>query len=69
MVQMVRFGRVWEINSREDYEKALDVLDSNKFCAMMSDDFHREMEERAEIERQRKQVIACAREIGLEVLG
>ena len=65
MVSIVQFGREWEITTREDYEQAMEVLDSNEFAANMSDDFRREQKELAEIERQRAQVQEKAHALNL----
>ena len=65
MVELVEFGREWEITTREDYDRAMEVLDSNEFAANMSDDFRREQKELAEIERQRAQVQSKAHALNL----
>ena len=65
MVELVEFGREWEITTREDYDRAMEVLDSNEFAANMSDDFAREQKELAEIERQRAQVQSKAHALNL----
>ena len=65
MVSIVQFGREWEIATREDYDMAMEVLDSNEFAANMSDDFRREQKELAEIERQRAQVQSKAHALNL----
>ena len=65
MVSIVQFGREWEITTREDYDRAMEVLDSNEFAANMSDDFRREQQELAEIERQRAQVQEKAHALNL----
>lgn len=62
---LVKFGRVWKIETRDDYEKALAVLADNEFCAEMSDDFSRWASEKAEVARQRADVIRQAREKGI----
>ena len=36
-MDLVVSGRKWEINTREDYDKAMEVLDGNEFCANMSE--------------------------------
>ena len=61
----VKFDRKWEINSLEDYEKAMEVLDGNDFIAEMSDDFGCWKREKAEVAAQRAQVIAQAKEKGM----
>jgi hypothetical protein len=64
-MELVKFGRVWEINSRADYDKAMKVLDENEFCANMSDDFSCYRSEMAEIAKQRAQVMRLAKEKGI----
>ena len=61
----VKMGRKWEINSREDYEAAMKELDDSEFVAEMSDDFGYWRSEKAEVEKQRAQVIAIAKEKGI----
>ena len=56
----VKMDRKWEINTKEDYNKAMEILDGNEFCAEMSDDFFRSNSEKAEIARQRVEVITQA---------
>lgn len=56
MASIVQFDRKWEINSREDYEKAMQELDDNEFTAEMSDDFWRWQKEIAEVRDQRAEV-------------
>lgn len=58
-------GRKWEINTIEDYEKAMEELDGNDFIAEMSDDFSYWKSEKAEVAAQRAQVIAQAKEKGI----
>lgn len=65
MVELVKFGREWEITTREDYDRAMEVLDSNEFAANMSDDFRRAQKELHEIERQRAQVQEKAHALNL----
>lgn len=65
MVELVEFGREWEITTQEDYDRAMATLDSNEFAANMSDDFRREQKELAEIERQRAQVQSKAHALNL----
>jgi hypothetical protein len=60
MMSLVVWGKQWEIETLEDFIHALEVLEENEFCAKMSDDFMRELDECAEISRQRKQVCAMA---------
>ena len=65
MGQLVMYNRKWEINTREDYDKAMEILDDNEMCADMSDDFSCWQREKAEGERQRYQVRKQALEKGL----
>lgn len=58
-------GRKWEINTLEDYEKAMEELDGNEFIAEMSDDFSYWQSEKAEVAAQRAQVICQAKEKGI----
>lgn len=53
MGQLVVFNRKWEINTKEDYDKVMSVLDDNEFMAEMSDDFSVWQREKAEIANQR----------------
>jgi hypothetical protein len=64
-MSIVKMGRKWEINTKEDYDKAMEILDGNEFCAEMSDDFFRSNKEKAEVARQRAEVIAQARAKGI----
>lgn len=57
--------RKWVINTREDYENAMKELDGNDFIAEMSDDFSYWRSEKAEVAKQRAQVIAQAKEKGI----
>ena len=36
---MVEFGKMWQIENKADFEKAMAALDEAKFIAEMSDDF------------------------------
>lgn len=56
-MKSVQFGKQWEIKSYDDYIKAMDILEENLFVARMSDCFAVEMEETAEISRQRRDVM------------
>lgn len=62
---MVQFGKVWVINTAEDLTAALEALDTAQFYAEMSDDFSAWRRETDEVERQRRQVMVAAREVGL----
>ena len=61
----VRFNREWKIESKADYDKAMEVLDGNDFCAEMSDDYTVCRSEHAEINRQRAAVIQQAKKLGI----
>lgn len=61
----VKMGRKWEINTKEDYDKAMKILDGNEFCAEMSDDFFRCNREKVEIARQRVEVTTRAKAKGI----
>ena len=58
---LVRFGKHWNIETVADYEKAMETLADNEFCANMSDDYNRTWEELGEIQRQRRDVITQAK--------
>ena len=62
---IVKKGREWVIKTREDYENAMKVLDGNRFCAQMSDDYRREQEEEREIRKQENEVRKQALALGL----
>ena len=62
---LVKFGRVWEINSLADYNNAIETLDGNEFCAEMSDDFSAWKREKAEVAKQRAEVITQAKAKGI----
>ena len=64
-MSLVKMGKQWEINSREDYNKAIEILDGNEFCAKMSDDYNCERRELAEIDRQRNDVNKQAKDKGI----
>lgn len=64
-MSLVKFGKVWEINSRADYDTAMEILDGNDFCAEMSDDFSCWKREKAEVARQRAEVTAQAKVKGI----
>ena len=61
-MDIVKKGRKWEINSKEDYDNAIKTLEGNEFCANMSDDFYYWKTELTEIARQRADVTAQAKE-------
>ena len=62
---IVQMGKQWVIKTAEDYEKALEVLDDNEFCANMSDDFSCYRREIAEIDKQRYDVKKQAIALGI----
>jgi hypothetical protein len=64
-VDIIKMGRKWEINTKEDYDKAMEILDGNEFCAEMSDDFSCWRREKEEVTRQRADVTAQARTKGI----
>lgn len=64
-MDLVRFGKRWEINSREDYDNAMKALEDADFCAQMCDDYGREQRERAEVSRQRIEIAHMAKEKGI----
>ena len=57
----VQFNRKWEINSRQDYDEAMRILDGNDYIAEMSDCFHYWQSEKAEVASQRADVIRQAK--------
>ena len=64
-MDLVRFGKRWEINTREDYDKAMEALAGADFCARMCDDYATERREREEVARQMAEVVRAAKEKGL----
>jgi hypothetical protein len=64
-MEIIKTGRKWEINTKEDYNKAVETLEGSKFCAMMSDDFYRYQRELEEYENQMADVIAQAKAKGI----
>ncbi len=64
-MDLVKMGKKWEINSREDYDKAMEILDGNEFCAQMSDDFYYWKRELEEVAKQRAEVNAIAKAKGI----
>lgn len=65
MAQLVKFNREWEINTKEDYDAAMEILAQNDFCAEMSDDFSVWQREKEEVRRQRTVVNAQAKAKGI----
>jgi len=64
-MDIIKMGRKWEINTKEDYGKAMEILDGNEFCAEMSDDFSYWKREKEEVARQRAEVTAQAKAKGI----
>lgn len=64
-MELVKMGRKWIIKTREDYEKALEILEGNEFCAEMSDDFGMWQREKEEVAKQRADVKAQAIALGI----
>lgn len=64
-MELVKMGREWIIKTAKDYEKAMEILDGNDFCAEMSDDFSAWKREKAEVARQRASVKAQAVALGI----
>ena len=62
---MVQFGKVWTINTREDYDKAMAALEMADFCARMSDEYATEKREREEVARQMAEVVKTAKAKGI----
>lgn len=65
MVSAIKMGRQWVIETAEDYNKAIETLEENKFCAMMSDDFYWYRKELNEYNRQWADVTAQAKAKGI----
>lgn len=61
----VKMGKTWEIATKADYDKAMETLEGNEFIAEMSDDFYYWKTEKAEVARQRAEVIAQAKAKGI----
>ena len=61
----VIFNRKWEINTGDDFVKAIEILDGNEFIANMCDSYQRTLAEVAEVDRQRKEVITQAMAKGI----
>ena len=64
-MDIVKKGKKWEINTKEDYDRAMKILDGNEFYANMSDDFYYYRTEMAEIASQRAEVTAQAKAKGI----
>lgn len=59
-MRRVEYGKTWTVNTLDELNHVLDVLEENEFVAEMSDDFLRCEEEKNEIAHQRKSVIRQA---------
>ena len=59
-MRRVEYGKTWTVNTVDELNHALDVLEENEFVAEMSDDFMRCEDEKSEIARQRKNVLRQA---------
>ena len=64
-MSIVKMGRKWEINTKEDYDNAMEILDGNEFCANMSDDYSVTRREIEEVNAQRWMINKIAREKGI----
>ena len=62
---MVVFDRKWNINNKEDFDKAMKVLKCDDFDAEMSDDFSVWDREKKEVAKQMAEVKAQAQEKGI----
>ena len=65
MVSTIKMGRQWVIETAEDYNKAIETLEGNKFCAMMSDDYYWYRKEMNEYNRQLADVTTQAKAKGI----
>ena len=65
IMSLVKEGRKWIIENRADYDRAIEILEGNEFCAEMCDDYRRCKAEKAEIAKQRADVIAQAKAKGI----
>lgn len=61
---MLEYGKQWNINTLEDFNNAMKTINNWLFYASMSDDYQRELEEKAEANRQMRDVVRQAREKG-----
>lgn len=64
-MRQVEMGKKWVIETKADYDEALQTLEENEFIAEMSDDFTYWKAEKAEVARQRAEVIAQAKAKGI----
>lgn len=65
MAQLVKFNREWNINTKAEYDEAMEILAQNDFCAEMSDDFSVWQREKEEVRRQRAVVTEQAKAKGI----
>ena len=61
----VVYDRKWVIKTQEDFDKAMDTLESDLFIAEMSDSYARTRSEKHEIQKQLDDVTRQAKEAGL----
>lgn len=61
----VIFDRKWIIKTQEDFDQAMDTLESDLFIANMSDSYARTRSEKHEIQKQLDDVTRQAKEAGL----
>lgn len=64
-MDLVKFGKHWEIETHADYDRAMEALEGADFCAMMCDDYQRECRERAEVAKQKAEVVRMAKAKGI----
>jgi len=57
---MLEFGKVWKVDTIDEFMKATNALDTYEFYADMSDDYRRAEREKAEIRRQRRELYSQA---------
>lgn len=61
----VIFDRKWVIKTQQDFDQAMDTLESDLFIANMSDSYARTRSEKIEIQKQLDDVTRQAKEAGL----
>lgn len=64
-MRSVQFNKKWEIDSREDYNAAIESLNGSWFVAEMSDSYALTVSEQREINKQKEDVIRQAIEKGI----
>ena len=52
---MLEYGKQWNINTLEDFTNAMETIDTWLFYASMSDDYQRELKEKAPKEKAPKE--------------